>query len=58
MSNKHRTNDGFAMDGKIMSRQESYEINTSQVKQRPLAPAPMVKAQAQTPPPPPKPTNK
>lgn len=50
MSNKHRTNDGFAMDGKIMSRQDSYEIKTSQVKQRPPAPAPMVKAQAQTPP--------
>ncbi|MGY4182701.1 hypothetical protein ACVIHH_007992 [Bradyrhizobium sp. USDA 4518] len=53
MTNKHGTNDGYAMDGKIMSRQD--EIKTSQVKQRPPAPAPMVKAQAPTPPPP-KPT--
>lgn len=52
MTNKHRTNDGFAMDGKIVSRKDSYEIKTSQVKQRPPAPAPMVKTQAQTPPPP------
>jgi hypothetical protein len=55
MTNKHRTNDGYAMDGKIMSRQDSYEIKTSQVKQRPPAPAPMVKTQAPTPTPP-KPT--
>lgn len=50
MTNKHRTNDGYAMHGKIMSRQDSYGITTSQVKQRPPAPVPMVKAQAPTPP--------
>lgn len=46
MTNRHRTNDGYAMDGKITSRQDSYEIKTSQIKQRPPAPAPIVKAQA------------
>jgi hypothetical protein len=55
MTDRKKSHGGFAMDGKIMSRQDSYEIKTSQVKQRPPAPAPMVKAQAPTPPPP-KPT--
>ena len=37
MAEKNRTNDTLAMDG---------EIKSSQVKQRPPAPAPMVKAES------------
>jgi hypothetical protein len=51
MGDRIKTNDGFAMDGKLTSRSDSYEIKNSQVKQRPPAPAPMVKAQAVAPPP-------
>jgi hypothetical protein len=34
------------MDGKLISRSDAYEIKSSQVKQRPPAPAPMVKAES------------
>jgi hypothetical protein len=41
----------LTMDGKLVARQDSYEIKSSQVKQRPPAPAPMVKTQAPISPP-------
>jgi hypothetical protein len=48
MADKHKTLDTLAMDGKLMTRADSYEIKSSQVKQRPPAPAPMVKASSET----------
>jgi hypothetical protein len=35
MTDKMRTRDTLAMDGKLTSRSDSYEIKSSQVKQRP-----------------------
>jgi hypothetical protein len=58
MADKNKAPPKLTMDGKLMPRADSYEIKSSQVKQRPPAPAPMVKAQAPNLPPatPPKPS--
>jgi hypothetical protein len=47
MVEKNKTLDTLAMDIKLMARVDSYEIKAPQVKQRPPAPAPMVKASSE-----------
>jgi hypothetical protein len=37
----------LTMDGKLTARSDAYEIKASQVKERPPAPAPMVKASSE-----------
>ncbi len=46
MGDNKKTFDDLAMDAKVVIRNDSYEINQSQVKQRPPAPAPITKALA------------
>lgn len=44
MADSKKTFDAIAMDAKLVVRNDSYEIKQSQVKERPPAPAPIVKA--------------
>lgn len=48
MADKIKISDMLSMDGKSMERSDSYEIKSSQVKQRPPAPAPIVKVSSET----------
>jgi hypothetical protein len=48
MGEKSKSFDTMAMDGKLVARADSYEIKSSQVKQRPPAPAPIVKASSES----------
>lgn len=45
MGETKKPTDLLGMDAKLMARADSYEMPQSKVKQRPPAPAPMVRAQ-------------